>query len=104
MMRKIIAFVCFAIFLFSRAQALSWHAVNVDYTTAAAMSAAYATEALEESNTATHISKILEHYKTAGIASAGIFLSKKKERERPAGIQACLPRRKITITIEYSDW
>ena len=81
MMRKIIAFVCFAIFLFSRAQALSWHAVNVDYTTAAAMSAAYATEALEESNTATHISKILEHYKTAGIASAGIFLSKKKERE-----------------------
>lgn len=89
MMRKIIAFVCFAIFLFSRAQALSWHAVNVDYTTAAAMSAAYATEALEESNTATHISKILEHYKTAGIASAGIFLSKKKERGPPESRLVC---------------
>ena len=67
-MRRIIAFVCFAIFLLSKAQALSWHAVNVDYTTAAAMSAAYATEALEESTTATHVSKILGHYQTAGIA------------------------------------
>ena len=89
-MRRIIAFVCFAIFLLSKAQALSWHAVNVDYTTASAMSAAYATEALEESTTATHVSKILGHYQTAGIASAGIFLSKKKERDarRDAGLFA----------------
>ena len=80
-MRRLLAFLVLAIFVVSKVQALSWHSVNIDYLTASAMSAAYATESLEEGSTASNVSKILDHYKTAGIASAGIFMSKKKTRD-----------------------
>lgn len=61
--------------------ALSYHSVNLDYTTAAAMTAAYTTEAEMEAMTASNLQKILAHYKSASVATAGILLSKKKDRD-----------------------
>lgn len=80
-MRRLLASLSLVFLVALRIQALSWHSVNIDYITASAMSAAYATESLEEGSTASNVSKILDHYKSAGIASAGIFISKKKTRE-----------------------
>ena len=61
--------------------ALSYHAVNVDKVTAAAMTAAYASEAEMEAMNTSNLQKIVDHYKSATVATAGILLSKKKDRD-----------------------
>lgn len=53
--------------------ALSYHAVNVDKVTAAAMTAAYASEAEMEAMNTSNLQKIVDHYKSATVATAGIF-------------------------------
>lgn len=60
--------------------AMSWHNINIDVKTMAAMSSAYALEAVEENSTLTSLDSILSHYKSGGIAMAGIYLSKKNDR------------------------
>lgn len=77
--------------------ALSYHAVNVDKVTAAAMTAAYASEAEMEAMNTSNLQKIVDHYKSATVATAGILLSKKKDRDamRNPGL---LRLRKTTIT------
>ena len=60
---------------------LSYHAVNVDKVTAAAMTAAYASEAEMEAMNTSNLQKIVDHYKSATVATAGILLSKKKDRD-----------------------
>lgn len=60
--------------------AMSWHNINIDIKTMAAMSSAYALETVEENSTLTSLDSILSHYKSGGIAMAGIYLSKKNDR------------------------
>lgn len=59
--------------------AVSYHSVNIDKETAAAMVSAYGMEAEMESLSSTSLSKIIEHYRSATVATAGILLSKKKD-------------------------
>lgn len=80
-MQRILASIIFSFLMCSSLWALSWSSVNIDKVTAAAMSAAYETQALEEGNTASNIKRILDHYHSAGLASAGIFQSMKKLRD-----------------------
>lgn len=80
-MQRILASIIFSFLMCSSLWALSWSSVNIDKVTAAAMSAAYETQALEEGNTASNINRILDHYHSAGLASAGIFQSMKKLRD-----------------------
>lgn len=61
--------------------ALGWHNINVDLTTITAMGTAYGVEGAEEGNTATALDSIFQHYKSGGIAMAGIFVSKKNDRD-----------------------
>lgn len=61
--------------------AISYHSVNIDKKTAAAMTAAYASEAEMEAMNTSNLLKIVEHYKSATVATAGILLSKKKDRD-----------------------
>lgn len=58
-----------------------WHNINVDFTTITAMGTAYGVEGAEEGNTATALDSIFQHYKSGGIAMAGIFVSKKNDRD-----------------------
>lgn len=58
-----------------------WHNINVDLTTITAMGTAYGVEGAEEGNTATALDSIFQHYKSGGIAMAGIFVSKKNDRD-----------------------
>lgn len=55
--------------------------INVDLTTITAMGTAYGVEGAEEGNTATALDSIFQHYKSGGIAMAGIFVSKKNDRD-----------------------
>lgn len=80
-MQRFLASIIFSFLMCSSLWALSWSSVNIDKVTAAAMSAAYETQALEEGNTASNINRILDHYHSAGLASAGIFQSMKKLRD-----------------------
>lgn len=80
-MQRILASIIFSFLMCSSLWAQSWSSVNIDKVTAAAMSAAYETQALEEGNTASNINRILDHYHSAGLASAGIFQSMKKLRD-----------------------
>lgn len=61
--------------------AQSFHKVNIDKETAAAMTAAYGLEAEMEAMTTSSLEKILKHYKSASVATAGIYLSKKLDRD-----------------------
>lgn len=45
------------------------------------MGTAYGVEGAEEGNTATALDSIFQHYKSGGIAMAGIFVSKKNDRD-----------------------
>ena len=54
--------------------ALSYHAVNVDKVTAAAIPAAYASEAEMEAMNTSNLQKIVDHYKSATVATAGIII------------------------------
>lgn len=78
-MRRIIVFILLSAII-QTVSALSWHAVNIDLTTTAAMSSAYAVEALEEQSSATALDSIFSHYKSGGIAMAGILVSKRNDR------------------------
>ena len=61
--------------------AVVWHNVNIDRTTAAAMAAAYETEIAMETMANGHLQNILNHYRSASVATAGILVSKKKDRD-----------------------
>lgn len=61
--------------------AVIWHSFNVDKKTVAAMAAAYATEEETESLSDESVQKILDHYTSAEVASAGIFASKWLDRK-----------------------
>ena len=78
-MHRFIAIVTFALSAFSMS-AQSFHAVNIDAKTVAAMTAAYAIEEETERKTASNMDSILGHYTKASLSTAGIFLSKLKDR------------------------
>lgn len=61
--------------------AVVWHNVNIDRTTATAMTAAYEAEIAMETMAKGHLQNILNHYKSASVATAGILVSKKKDRD-----------------------
>lgn len=79
-MRRIIVLILMSAVIQTVA-ALGWHNINVDLTTITAMGTAYGVEGAEEGNTATALDSIFQHYKSGGIAMAGIFVSKKKDRD-----------------------
>lgn len=58
--------------------AVVWHNVNIDKKTAAAMTAAYEVEIAMETMANGHLQNILNHYRSASVATAGILVSKKK--------------------------
>lgn len=80
-MRKISAILLLFMFVSAKMFALSWHSVNIDAETAAAMTAAYGLEAAQEQMTTSSLEKIVSHYRSASVATAGIVLSKKKDRD-----------------------
>lgn len=53
--------------------------INIDKKTAAAMTAAYVSESEMESNNGRNLEQMLKHYKSAAIATAGIYESKKRD-------------------------
>lgn len=61
--------------------AVVWHNVNIDRTTATAMTAAYEAEIAMETMANGHLQNILNHYRSASVATAGILVSKKKDRD-----------------------
>lgn len=61
--------------------AVVWHNVNIDRTTATAMTAAYEVEIAMETMAKGHLQNILNHYRSASVATAGILVSKKKDRD-----------------------
>lgn len=70
--------------------AQSYHAINIDAKTVAAMTAAYAIEEETERKTASDVDSILGHYTKASLSTAGIYLSKLKDRNamREVGVFA----------------
>ena len=58
-----------------------WYSVNIDLKTTAAMTAAYAAETATELMNDEDVQKILDHYTSAEVATAGIFASKWLDRK-----------------------
>ncbi len=58
-----------------------WFSVNLDKKTCAAMTAAYLTESVTEGMNEESVKKILDHYSSAEVATAGIFSSKWLDRQ-----------------------
>ena len=79
-MRRIIVLILMSAVI-QTVSALGWHNINVDLKTITAMGTAYGVEGAEEGNTATALDSIFQHYKSGGIAMAGIFVSKKNDRD-----------------------
>ena len=79
-MRRIIVLILMSAVIQTVA-ASGWHNINVDLTTITAMGTAYGVEGAEEGNTATALDSIFQHYMSGGIAMAGIFVSKKNDRD-----------------------
>lgn len=79
-MRRIVVLLLMTLII-QTVSAVSWHNVNVDLKTIAAMGTAYGIEGVEEDASATALDSILSHYKSGGIAMAGIYLSKKNDRK-----------------------
>ena len=79
-MRRIIVLILMSAVI-QTVSALGWHSINVDFTTITAMGTAYGVEGAEEGNTATALDSIFQHYKSGSIAMAGIFVSKKNDRD-----------------------
>lgn len=77
-MRRIIVLVFMSIVI-QTVSAVSWHNINIDNTTITAMGTAYGVQLAEEDANATDLDSILSHYKSAGIAMAGIYQSKKND-------------------------
>lgn len=59
----------------------AWVSINVDSKTIAAMTAAYLTEVTTEGMNDKNVKKILDHYSSAEVATAGIFSSKWLDRQ-----------------------
>lgn len=78
-MRRIIAILLLVLSV-GTLSAQSYHAVNIDEKTVAAMTAAYAIEVETERQTAAYADSILRHYTRASLSTAGIYLSKLKDR------------------------
>jgi len=81
-MRRLVSFICASVLLLGVAPALraQYYSVNIDWKTAAAMQAAYATGAAAEGFYYEQVKDILDHYTAAEAAAAGIFSSKFLER------------------------
>lgn len=60
--------------------AISFASGNLDFATVAAMESAYDVENSIEQEAVNNLNEILSHYSSAGIATAGIYLSKYKDR------------------------
>ena len=78
-MRRFIAIILLILSVTSMS-AQSYHAINIDAKTVAAMTAAYAIEEETERKTASDVDSILGHYTKASLSTAGIYLSKLKDR------------------------
>lgn len=78
-MRRFIAIILLILPVTSMS-AQSYHAINIDAKTVAAMTAAYAIEEETERKTASDVDSILGHYTKASLSTAGIYLSKLKDR------------------------
>ena len=78
-MRRFIAIILLSLSVTSMS-AQSYHAINIDAKTVAAMTAAYAIEEETERKTASDVDSILGHYTKASLSTAGIYLSKLKDR------------------------
>ena len=96
-MRRIIVLILMSIVM-QTVSAMSWHNINVDITTIAAMGTAYGVEMVEEDANATDLDSIFSHYKSGGIAMAGIFISKKNDRAAMRNPGLFAPRRRTIIT------
>ena len=78
-MRRFIAIILLILPVTSMS-AQSYHAINIDAKTVAAMTAAYAIEEETERKTASDVDSILGYYTKASLSTAGIYLSKLKDR------------------------
>ena len=78
----------------SRAQ---YYSINIDLKTAAAMQAAYSAGAAGEALYNEQLKSILEHYRGAETAAAGIFSSEYLRRR-------ALTRRRTGTTAESTTW
>ena len=78
-MRRFIAIILLILPVTSMS-AQSYHAINIDAKTVAAMTAAYAIEEETERKTASDVDSILGQYTKASLSTAGIYLSKLKDR------------------------
>lgn len=78
-MRKLIVTFMLAVMAVTQTFA-QWASVNFDYYTTAAMTAAYATQILEEEKIDGYLSEILDHYESSEVAAAGIFATKYLDR------------------------
>lgn len=74
-------FIIVALLLSVRSFGIGWASINIDEKTIEAMLAAYATEYATESSNTESIMKILDHYTSAEVATAGIFASKWLDRQ-----------------------
>lgn len=83
--------------------AVVWHNVNIDRTTATAMTAAYEAEIAMETMAKEHLQNILNHYRSASVATAGILVSKRKTG-MPCATLVFLRQRKTTTTLESWIW
>ena len=86
-MRRFIA-IFFMMIVMTKLSAQSYHAVNFDAKTVAAMGAAYVVESETERRTRADIDSILGHYTKASLSTVGIYYSKRQDRNamRDAGI------------------
>lgn len=80
-MNRIIFFIFGLILVHAHAHASVWASVNFDKKTSAAMAAAYAVQAKTEGSNNESVQKILSHYTSAEVATAGIFASKWLDRK-----------------------
>ena len=81
-MKRFVLFICVSVLLLGVSPTLraQYYSVNIDWKTAAAMQAAYATGAAAEGFYYEQVKDILDHYTAAEAAAAGIFSSKFLER------------------------
>lgn len=79
MLRKL--FIVLLVFMAIPCHASVWYSTNFDRKTEAAMASAYALEVTTEAMNNESIQKILDHYTSAEVATAGIFASKWFDRK-----------------------
>lgn len=77
---------------------MSFSSVNIDTKTEAAMKSAYLLRQDVEDANLEKVKKILEHYKSASIATAGIYLTKYSDRKALQKVENWAAPRRITTT------